>query len=101
MRLIYQFIQHLYLPSTFAKAEDTLGTVTNKAPASWSTSDRVERKCLGAEGGPQLAECLHSIHEALGLIPALRKQDVSHLQSSSREMKARGPEGRQGWDGLE
>lgn len=70
MRLIYQFIQQLCLPSTFEKAEDTLVTVTNKAPASWSTSDRVERKCLGAKGRPQLAECLHSPPRSPGTDPS-------------------------------
>lgn len=102
-RLLYQFIQHLYLPSTCAKAEGTLVTVTNEAPAPWSTSDRIERKGLGAEDQPQLAECLHGIHKALGLIPALHKQDVvSHTcNPSTQEMKARGPEGRQEYDGLE
>lgn len=33
-RFIYQFIQHLYLSSTCAKAEETLVTITNKASTS-------------------------------------------------------------------
>lgn len=59
------FFQSTFIPpSTCTEAGDTLGTVTNKDPASWSTSDRIGSSCLGAEDGSQPAECLLSTHKA-------------------------------------
>lgn len=98
-----RFIQHLSLPSPCAKAEVALVTNTNRVPASWSTSDGKERKCLGAVNGTQLAGCLHSAHKAPGMIPVLHKQgDVVSLTyaPSTQEMKAGGSEKKMGWTRL-